>query len=197
MILVEDKKYVISGFQFFPVFKFFLAFSHPSRGGGARQSIICSICNLVVRSFSSVEVVGAIKSLECEAGLLSVNLKPEKHWSLSREGEEIVGAGGSHEARVFGLVPPNGIPQQELMQLLGKENWGKVIFLCLFRFKLGSKKKYWNFFLINVVFKQTFYVVRGLRIYGCLFVFWYHLWLIIVRMKTSFIYHFWRFCEKK
>ena len=50
-----------------------------------------------------------------------------KSWKLTGEGEEVVQS-GSHEARLFNLVPSGdgGIEQAKLMGLCGK--WGKIGF---------------------------------------------------------------------
>ena len=50
-----------------------------------------------------------------------------KSWKLTGEGEEVVQS-GSHEARLFNLVPAGdgGIEQAKLMGLCGK--WGKIGF---------------------------------------------------------------------
>lgn len=37
-----------------------------------------------------------------------------KHWELTDEGKDVA-ANGSHEARVFNVVPPEGIAQAEIM----------------------------------------------------------------------------------
>lgn len=46
--------------------------------------------------------------------VISAELRSSKHWELSGEGTEIAEQ-GSQEARVFSSVPPEGLPQSELM----------------------------------------------------------------------------------
>lgn len=46
--------------------------------------------------------------------LISAELRSSKHWELSGEGTEIAEQ-GSHEARVFGSIPPQGLTQSDLM----------------------------------------------------------------------------------
>uniref|UniRef100_A0A8C6NJW2 Phenylalanine--tRNA ligase alpha subunit n=1 Tax=Nothobranchius furzeri TaxID=105023 RepID=A0A8C6NJW2_NOTFU len=59
-------------------------------------------------------VVGAVKSLQALGDVISAELRSSKHWELTEEGTEIAEQ-GSHEARVFGSIPPEGLPQAELM----------------------------------------------------------------------------------
>lgn len=46
--------------------------------------------------------------------IIEAELRSTKRWELTTEGEEIARE-GSHEARVFRSVPPEGLPQSELM----------------------------------------------------------------------------------
>lgn len=46
--------------------------------------------------------------------VISAELRSSKHWELTEEGTEIAEQ-GSHEARVFGSVPLEGLAQSELM----------------------------------------------------------------------------------
>ena len=46
--------------------------------------------------------------------IIEAELRSTKRWELTAEGEEIARE-GSHEARVFHSVPPEGLPQSELM----------------------------------------------------------------------------------
>lgn len=46
--------------------------------------------------------------------IIEAELRSTKRWELTAEGEEIARE-GSHEARVFRGVPPEGLPQSELM----------------------------------------------------------------------------------
>ncbi|XP_064416984.1 phenylalanine--tRNA ligase alpha subunit isoform X2 [Latimeria chalumnae] len=68
-------------------------------------------------------VVGAVKSLQALGELIEAELRSSRHWELTEEGKDIIQK-GSHEARVFYAVPPEGIAQSELMKLPG----GKVGF---------------------------------------------------------------------
>jgi len=71
------------------------------------------------------KVVGAVKSLECQDGLVAATLQTVKRWELSAEGRQVVEK-GSHEAVVWGLVPVEGVGQQDLMKMAGSV--GKVGF---------------------------------------------------------------------
>lgn len=46
--------------------------------------------------------------------VISADLRSSKHWELTEEGTEIAEQ-GSHEARVFGCIPLEGLAQSELM----------------------------------------------------------------------------------
>lgn len=46
--------------------------------------------------------------------IIEAELRSTKHWELTAEGQEI-DREGSHEARVFHSVPPEGLAQSELM----------------------------------------------------------------------------------
>lgn len=46
--------------------------------------------------------------------VISAELRSSKHWGLTVEGTEVVEQ-GSHEARVFRCIPPDGFPHSELM----------------------------------------------------------------------------------
>lgn len=46
--------------------------------------------------------------------VISAELRSSKHWDLTVEGREVVEQ-GSHEARVFSCIPPDGFPHSELM----------------------------------------------------------------------------------
>jgi len=73
------------------------------------------------------KIVGAIKSLEALGDVVNTQIYQVKSWKLTGEGEEVVQS-GSHEARLFNLVPAadGGIDQAKLMGLCGK--WGKIGF---------------------------------------------------------------------
>uniref|UniRef100_A0A452FPF6 Phenylalanine--tRNA ligase alpha subunit n=1 Tax=Capra hircus TaxID=9925 RepID=A0A452FPF6_CAPHI len=57
-------------------------------------------------------VVGAVKSLQALGQIIETELRSTKRWELTAEGEEIAQE-GSHEARVFRSIPPEGLPQSE------------------------------------------------------------------------------------
>ncbi|KAI3360174.1 hypothetical protein L3Q82_014496 [Scortum barcoo] len=72
-------------------------------------------------------IVGAVKSLQALGDVISAELRSSKHWELTGEGAEIAEQ-GSHEARVFSSVPPEGLPQSELMKLsFGKIGFSKAM----------------------------------------------------------------------
>uniref|UniRef100_A0AC11BE70 Phenylalanyl-tRNA synthetase subunit alpha n=1 Tax=Ovis aries TaxID=9940 RepID=A0AC11BE70_SHEEP len=72
-------------------------------------------------------VVGAVKSLQALGQIIETELRSTKRWELTTEGEEIAQE-GSHEARVFRSIPPEGLPQSELMRLpSGKVGFSKAM----------------------------------------------------------------------
>ncbi|KAI4040761.1 phenylalanyl-tRNA synthetase subunit alpha [Homo sapiens] len=72
-------------------------------------------------------VVGAVKSLQALGEVIEAELRSTKHWELTAEGEEIARE-GSHEARVFRSIPPEGLAQSELMRLpSGKVGFSKAM----------------------------------------------------------------------
>uniref|UniRef100_A0A665W1J9 phenylalanine--tRNA ligase n=1 Tax=Echeneis naucrates TaxID=173247 RepID=A0A665W1J9_ECHNA len=72
-------------------------------------------------------IVGAVKSLQAVGDVISAELRSSKHWELTDEGREIA-EHGSHEARVFGSIPVEGLPQSELMKLsFGKIGFSKAM----------------------------------------------------------------------
>ncbi|KAM9780119.1 phenylalanine--tRNA ligase alpha subunit [Neosynchiropus ocellatus] len=72
-------------------------------------------------------IVGAVKSLQALGDVISADLRSSKHWELTVEGKEIAEQ-GSHEARVFSAVPPEGLAQGELMKLsFGKIGFSKAM----------------------------------------------------------------------
>uniref|UniRef100_A0A8C5CZR3 phenylalanine--tRNA ligase n=2 Tax=Gadus morhua TaxID=8049 RepID=A0A8C5CZR3_GADMO len=72
-------------------------------------------------------VVGAVKSLIALGEVISADLRSSKHWELTEEGKEIAEQ-GSHEARVFGSIPDEGLAQSELMKLsFGKVGFSKAM----------------------------------------------------------------------
>eukprot|EP00062_Callorhinchus_milii_P026014 gi/632987646/ref/XP_007882670.1/ PREDICTED: phenylalanine--tRNA ligase alpha subunit-like [Callorhinchus milii] len=61
------------------------------------------------------------------AQLIEAELRASKHWELTEEGREIAEK-GSHEARVYNAIPPNGITQGDLMKLpSGKVGFSKAM----------------------------------------------------------------------
>uniref|UniRef100_A0A2K5F3Z0 Phenylalanine--tRNA ligase alpha subunit n=1 Tax=Aotus nancymaae TaxID=37293 RepID=A0A2K5F3Z0_AOTNA len=72
-------------------------------------------------------VVGAVKSLQALGEVIEAELRSTKRWELTSEGEEIARE-GSHEARVFRSIPPEGLAQSELMRLpSGKVGFSKAM----------------------------------------------------------------------
>ncbi|XP_042200584.1 phenylalanine--tRNA ligase alpha subunit [Callorhinchus milii] len=72
-------------------------------------------------------VVGVVKSLQALGELIEAELRASKHWELTEEGREIAEK-GSHEARVYNAIPPNGITQGDLMKLpSGKVGFSKAM----------------------------------------------------------------------
>uniref|UniRef100_A0A8D2DCQ9 Phenylalanine--tRNA ligase alpha subunit n=1 Tax=Sciurus vulgaris TaxID=55149 RepID=A0A8D2DCQ9_SCIVU len=72
-------------------------------------------------------VVGAVKSLQALGEVIEAELRSTKRWELTAEGEEIAQE-GSHEARVFRSIPPEGLAQGELMRLpSGKVGFSKAM----------------------------------------------------------------------
>uniref|UniRef100_A0A0R3RH18 phenylalanine--tRNA ligase n=1 Tax=Elaeophora elaphi TaxID=1147741 RepID=A0A0R3RH18_9BILA len=73
------------------------------------------------------KIIGAVKSLEALEGLVETEERISKTFGLTSEGNEMI-ENGSHEAKVFLLVGPNGIGQTELMKLpFGKVGISKAI----------------------------------------------------------------------
>uniref|UniRef100_A0A3B3H6L2 Phenylalanine--tRNA ligase alpha subunit n=1 Tax=Oryzias latipes TaxID=8090 RepID=A0A3B3H6L2_ORYLA len=72
-------------------------------------------------------IVGAVKSLQSLGDVISAEQRSSKHWELTDEGTELAEQ-GSHEARVFGSIPLEGLPQSELMKLsFGKIGFSKAM----------------------------------------------------------------------
>ncbi|XP_025223075.1 phenylalanine--tRNA ligase alpha subunit isoform X3 [Theropithecus gelada] len=72
-------------------------------------------------------VVGAVKSLQALGEVIEAELRSTKRWELTAEGEEIARE-GSHEARVFRSIPPEGLAQSELMRMpSGKVGFSKAM----------------------------------------------------------------------
>lgn len=56
-----------------------------------------------------------IKYLNCFIlKIIKVEQYTNKYWELTDEGKDVA-ANGSHEARVYNAVPPEGIPQAQIM----------------------------------------------------------------------------------
>ncbi|EFO26947.1 hypothetical protein LOAG_01536 [Loa loa] len=73
------------------------------------------------------KVVGAVKSLKAVEGLVETEERVSKTFELTAEGNEMV-ENGSHEAKIFLFVGPNGIDQAELMKLpFGKVGISKAL----------------------------------------------------------------------
>ncbi|TWW64330.1 phenylalanine--tRNA ligase alpha subunit [Takifugu flavidus] len=72
-------------------------------------------------------IVGAVKSLQAIGNVISAELRSSKHCGLTAEGTEVVEQ-GSHEARVFNCIPPEGFPHNDLMKLpFGKIGFSKAL----------------------------------------------------------------------
>ena len=81
------------------------------------------------------KIVGAIKSLECLGEIIQAEIKPQKQWQLTEEGQKMVDRGESHEAVVYSAVPiGEGISQQNL-----KKNVDSTIFQVGFNKALQQK----------------------------------------------------------
>ncbi|XP_044262100.1 phenylalanine--tRNA ligase alpha subunit [Tribolium madens] len=62
------------------------------------------------------KIVGALKSIQAHGDLITAEPQSDKFIELTEEGKQIV-ENGSHEARIFHAVPPEGVAQAELMKL--------------------------------------------------------------------------------
>ncbi|XP_051827597.1 phenylalanine--tRNA ligase alpha subunit [Antechinus flavipes] len=72
-------------------------------------------------------VVGAVKSLQALGEVIEAELRSTQRWELTPEGQETA-QDGSHEARVFHSLPPEGLVQSELMKLpSGKVGFSKAM----------------------------------------------------------------------
>lgn len=69
------------------------------------------------------KIVGAVKSLQAAGNLINAQQKDKKYWKLTSEGETVA-SDGSYEALVFYAIPPEGIPQAELMKLVPQASVG-------------------------------------------------------------------------
>lgn len=73
------------------------------------------------------KLVGAVKSLQANEGLVETEERTSKAFELTPEGREMA-ENGSHEANVFQLVGSDGIAQADLMKLpFGKVGMSKAI----------------------------------------------------------------------
>lgn len=62
------------------------------------------------------KIVGALKSIQANGELVSVDNATHKSWELTDEGKHVA-LHGSHEATVFNSIPADGIPQADLMKV--------------------------------------------------------------------------------
>lgn len=62
------------------------------------------------------KIVGALKSIEAHGNLIESEPQSSKRLELTEEGK-LVAEKGSHEACIFHAVPPEGIPQADLMKI--------------------------------------------------------------------------------
>jgi len=62
------------------------------------------------------KIVGAIKSLQINEGVIKVEQKTNKEFQLNKEAQDIITL-GSHEANIFAKIPDEGILQADLMKL--------------------------------------------------------------------------------
>lgn len=67
------------------------------------------------------KIIGALKSIEANGDLLTVEQTSHKSWELTQEGKDVL-ANGSHEAVVFNAVPSDGIAQPDLMKVITSSN---------------------------------------------------------------------------
>ncbi|CAJ0573725.1 unnamed protein product, partial [Mesorhabditis spiculigera] len=73
------------------------------------------------------KLIGAVKSLIAQDGLVTVSETSEKRTELTNEGQEMA-TNGSHEYNVFVAIGDEGLPQGELMKLpIGKVGMAKAI----------------------------------------------------------------------
>ncbi|VDK36804.1 unnamed protein product [Gongylonema pulchrum] len=73
------------------------------------------------------KIVGAVKSLQTTEGLVETEERTSKSLELTAEGREMA-ENGSHEAKVFRIVGPEGAAQTEIMKLpFGKVGISKAI----------------------------------------------------------------------
>nr|XP_036215407.1 phenylalanine--tRNA ligase alpha subunit [Bactrocera oleae] len=61
------------------------------------------------------KIVGALKSIEAHGDLLKAEVTLVKSLELTEEGQTVM-TNGSHEANLYGTVPSEGVPQDELMK---------------------------------------------------------------------------------
>lgn len=72
------------------------------------------------RALTSAAVLRLATCVPFSLQIIEAELRSTKRWELTAEGKEI-DQEGSHEARVFHSVPPEGLAQSELMVGVG---WG-------------------------------------------------------------------------
>uniref|UniRef100_A0A8C6Z0E4 phenylalanine--tRNA ligase n=2 Tax=Nothoprocta perdicaria TaxID=30464 RepID=A0A8C6Z0E4_NOTPE len=82
-------------------------------GGG-----LCSLEAAAALGLEHQALVGAVKSLQALGEVIEAEPRVATRWQLSAEGEEAARA-GSPEVRLFRALPPDGMPQAQLMELPG------------------------------------------------------------------------------
>ncbi|KYO25713.1 phenylalanine--tRNA ligase alpha subunit isoform X2 [Alligator mississippiensis] len=85
-------------------------------GAGDDDDGLCSLEAAAALGLDHQLLVGAVKSLQALGEVIEAEQRSSKHWELTAEGTEIV-QDGSHEVHVFNSIPPEGLPQSQLMAL--------------------------------------------------------------------------------
>lgn len=62
------------------------------------------------------KVIGIVNSILALGNIITADPVTSKYWELTDEGESFV-LNGSYEVNLYNAVPPDGIPQKELMSL--------------------------------------------------------------------------------
>lgn len=62
------------------------------------------------------KVIGVVNSITALGNTITADPATNKYWELTDEGESFI-LNGSYEVNLFNAVPPDGIPQKELMLL--------------------------------------------------------------------------------
>lgn len=77
--------------------------------------VVCNHSVVFTMCFLQFMTVFFIKYLNCFIlKIIKVEQYTNKYWQLTDEGKDVA-ANGSHEARVYNAVPPEGIPQAQIM----------------------------------------------------------------------------------